>query len=302
MYKGFPLELIESVTCHRCDGKLTSIIEKQNGDSLSAGELVCATCAVHYPVSNGIVNMLIAQGNIDEVAKQEIRSRDKEAKIYDKAFCTPEGNKMELVSALDHLGPVTGKKVLDLGCGTGRATLPLAATAHSIVAIDYSFDSLVHLAEKCPDDATIGLICADITQTRFHPKYFDCAISAQVLQHLRGIETRQRFYTSVRDALKYGSSFVLVAYHHGMIKRILGNPQEGYHSSKIYYHNFTTRQISEEISPFFEIEELHPIEIRIPFLHRLFKDKVALSRNLEHVPILNQFGEWLLLKALRSKR
>ena len=82
-------------------------------------------------------------------------------------------------------------------------------------------------------------------------------------------------------------------------KRILLESREGYHSSCIFYHSFTLQELRRELSPFFDIDEIHPIEIRVPFFYRLFKDKVALSRHLEHVPFLNQFGEWILVKGFR---
>jgi SAM-dependent methyltransferase len=300
MYRGFPKALLNSIVCHSCLGDLKVDIDVGDGERIVSGLIQCSSCGIRYPIEDGIVNLLGEQAPLDEVSKQEVLSRDAEADIYDEAFCTPEGNLMEATPTLEHLGHVDRKRILELGCGTGRITLPLAPKVSSILALDYSRGSLVHLARKCPDDTPVGLVSADITQARFRDGYFDGAVSAQVLQHIRYLEARRQFYAAVRDALRPGSVFVLSAYHYDLKKRLRREPRDGFHSSNIFFHHFTSGEIRDEMSPFFEVDEIHPLEIHIPWVHKAFKDKVRFSRSLEHLPLLNLFGEWLIFKGFRN--
>ncbi len=48
----------------------------------------------------------------------------------------------------DWFGPIAGKPVLDLGCGTGRHTLPLALAGASVSAIDGSDEMLARARHK----------------------------------------------------------------------------------------------------------------------------------------------------------
>ncbi len=299
MYLGFPIQLAQMLACHLCSKKLTQDPIETNQGRMMTGTLRCETCHTTYPIEKGILNLLAAQAPLDETSKQEIVSRDQEADIYDEAFCTPEGNLMEVTPTIEHLGPVTDKVLLDLGCGTGRITLELIKTARAVLALDYSYGSLLTLAEKCPDNAKLGLVCADITQINLVENSFHGAVSAQVLQHLKEKSARERMYAQIQSALKVGSTFVLSAYHFDLKKRLLGQPREGFHTSNIFYHNFTAGEIRTELQPYFRVQEVHPIEIQLPWVHRFIQNKVGFSRLLEHVPILNQFGDWLIAKAIR---
>lgn len=299
MYRGFPTDLAQTLVCHNCSGTLKISSKKRVDDRIVSGRLQCKSCRVSYSIDDGIVNLLSAQSPLDETSQQEVVSRDQEADIYDDAFCTPEGNLMEVTPTIEHLGPVSGMSLLDMGCGTGRITLELMKTARSILAIDYSRGSLITFMKKCPQDAMLGLVCADITQVRFTKDAFQGVVSAQVLQHLKEKSIRNRMYAQIRNALQPGSVFVLSAYHFDLKKRLLGHSREGFHSSNIFYHNFTMGEIRSELKPFFKVVEIHPIEVRIPWVHKFIKDQVRFSRLLEHVPLLNQFGDWLIAKAIR---
>ncbi len=57
-------------------------------------------------------------------------------------------------------GPVDGRSqtVLDLGCGTGRAALPLARRGYDVIAIDLSRPMLRILTQKANAEATVGRV------------------------------------------------------------------------------------------------------------------------------------------------
>ncbi|HFC12700.1 MAG TPA: class I SAM-dependent methyltransferase, partial [Anaerolineae bacterium] len=77
--------------------------------------------------------------------------------------------------------------VLDLGCGTGRVTLPLAQAGFMVVGVDNSAEMLT-LANKKVEAANlqekVGLISADITNFSLdHPPFALALISQNTLMH-----------------------------------------------------------------------------------------------------------------------
>jgi 2-polyprenyl-3-methyl-5-hydroxy-6-metoxy-1,4-benzoquinol methylase len=84
--------------------------------------------------------------------------------------------------------PIAGKRVLDVGCGSGRFCLPLAASgAGSVVGIDFAPAMIEHarkmateqgLADRCT------FICDDVVNYRSNEQ-FDYVISVGVLDYVR---------------------------------------------------------------------------------------------------------------------
>lgn len=66
------------------------------------------------------------------------------AKLYDGLF----GNITEDIEFYTNLAKDINTPVLDLGCGTGRLTLPLAKAGHKVVAVDSQQDMLNILQDK----------------------------------------------------------------------------------------------------------------------------------------------------------
>lgn len=85
-------------------------------------------------------------------------------------------DKSEVSAALEVLSTVTSPalsdlRVLELACGSGRLTLPLAAAGHSVLATDFDSEALALLAEYLDPDVGISpgveLRLADMTSFSF---------------------------------------------------------------------------------------------------------------------------------------
>ena len=51
-------DLMEILCCSLCKGDLSLVVKKREKDEIVAGSLTCKKCATHYPIEDGIPNML----------------------------------------------------------------------------------------------------------------------------------------------------------------------------------------------------------------------------------------------------
>jgi SAM-dependent methyltransferase len=111
---------------------------------------------------------------------------------------TPDGCAVEFYAQLpamgepgivhDAIGP--GACVLELGCGTGRITRPLAALGHPVVAVDESADMLAHVQGA-------ETVCARIEELSLGRR-FDAVLLASHLINTDDVPTRTAFLATCR--------------------------------------------------------------------------------------------------------
>jgi len=75
-----------------------------------------------------------------------------------------------------------GKRVLDLGCGTGALTLRLAKSGYEVTGVDISTEMLAELGRRAKK-LNVGLVEADLFSLPFSEASFDAAVSRWVLPH-----------------------------------------------------------------------------------------------------------------------
>lgn len=82
---------------------------------------------------------------------------------------------------------IAGRSVLDLGCGSGRYAVALAALgANSVTAVDYQAKSYRRAAEYCAKHGLpVRFVEANILQLPFADRSFDFVFSNGVLHHTR---------------------------------------------------------------------------------------------------------------------
>lgn len=75
------------------------------------------------------------------------------APVYDLWYGT-RGDESAVLAALEaRTDPLGGRSVLELGVGTGRLAIPLAAAGWTVSGVDSSAEMLERLAAKCADEA-----------------------------------------------------------------------------------------------------------------------------------------------------
>ncbi len=85
------------------------------------------------------------------------------------------------------LGDVRGLQVIDLGCGTGRHALPLAAAGARVTAVDFSEGMLAQARTKA-GASDIRFIAHDLAaRLPFEDGAFDRVVCGLVLEHMRDV-------------------------------------------------------------------------------------------------------------------
>lgn len=107
-----------------------------------------------------------------------------------------------------------GGDVLELGCGTGRVTLPLARDGHEIWALDLSEEMLGQLREKAaqlpgPDRARLHLLHADMADFDLG-RHFDLIVAPyRAFQALIGKNQQEECLRHVRQHLSARGRFII---------------------------------------------------------------------------------------------
>ena len=110
-------------------------------------------------------------------------------------------------------GELTGKRVLDIGCGTGAALAILAQQFHCTVSgVDPSAGMLEQARRKLPDADLRQGVAEDLP---FPDEAFDAALMMTVVQHV----DRRRAFPETRRVLANGGRFLIATPDPAMFPR-----------------------------------------------------------------------------------
>jgi len=215
--------------------------------------LQCAQCGREYPIEEGVARMLSPAAEIGDLAAQEMRARDAQAPDYDRRI--PRGVQLvETEAIMRRLRLARGQVVLDAGAGTGKLTHAAAAAGATVVAVDFSVQSLLVNRDRARPDRRIHFVAADIRRLPVRPGSFDRVISGQVIEHLPTHEDREQAVALMSRALRPGGWIVLTAYNYNLGARLAGQ-REGAHHGGIFFHRFTPSELRAMFAGL-EIDEL----------------------------------------------
>ena len=110
------------------------------------------------------------------------------------------------------VGEVGGLNVLDLGCGTGRHALWLAAAGANVTAADFS-EGMLAEARRKPGAEAIRFLCHDAHEPLPFGAEFDVVVSGLVLEHIRELGP---FFGEIRRVLKPSGRDIISGMHPGM--------------------------------------------------------------------------------------
>ena len=108
------------------------------------------------------------------------------------------------------LGDVHGLKMVDVGCGTGRHAIRLAAAGATVTAIDFS-SAMLERARAKPGAESVRFLSHDLAKPLpLRSGSFDRVLCCLVLDHINDVE---RFFAELRR-LCHSEGFVLVSVMH----------------------------------------------------------------------------------------
>jgi ubiquinone/menaquinone biosynthesis C-methylase UbiE len=125
------------------------------------------------------------------------------------------------------IGSLQGKRILDVGCGTGRGVADFVEVAKQTVGADASHDMLLAAAKKVEGRSGVGLVRSYAQSLPFPTGYFDVVTSLNFL-HLFSLQTQGDMIAEMKRVVRPGGIVVLEfdnAMHGlglGLIKRWTG--------------------------------------------------------------------------------
>ncbi len=107
-----------------------------------------------------------------------------------------------LGAILENLGPLAGRRVLDLGCGKGRFARSLSERGAGVIGLDLSAAMLAEATD-------LNRVRGSARHLPFGPASFDAVIAVEIFEHLapRSID---QVCDEVRRVLRPGGVFVMV--------------------------------------------------------------------------------------------
>lgn len=81
--------------------------------------------------------------------------------------------------------PVEGMRVLEVGAGSGRDGIELAALGAEVVSLDYSMPSLATIGKQVISGERVTLCCGDAFSLPFEDGTFDIVFHQGLLEHFR---------------------------------------------------------------------------------------------------------------------
>jgi ubiquinone/menaquinone biosynthesis C-methylase UbiE len=153
-----------------------------------------------------------ASRNLEVVDYRIGKSGVQNAANYDSyRFAGPANQYQQDVMASAYkrlIGPLRGKRVLDVGCGTGRGVIDFAREAALAVGSDASVDMLGFAARKCTHASVARLVASYAQHLPFRSESFDVVTSLNLL-HLFDVETQQSMVAEMKRVLKPAGILVL---------------------------------------------------------------------------------------------
>ena len=106
------------------------------------------------------------------------------------------------------IGPLRGKRILDVGCGTGRGFAEFASEAAFAVGVDASPDMLSVASQKVAGNPRSGLANAVAQALPFADSSFDVVVSLNFL-HLFSLDTQREMVQEMKRVTRPGGVVVI---------------------------------------------------------------------------------------------
>ena len=132
---------------------------------------------------------------------------DKRSKVFDEQVLSVYENayKKTIKRSIPFLKPED--TMLEIGCGTGNATIPLSQYVKKITAIDISEEMMLMSAEKAKEEGreNITFRQKDLLELDIEPESYDVVAAYNVLLYMKN---QEKVLEKIYDILKPGGVFL----------------------------------------------------------------------------------------------
>jgi ubiquinone biosynthesis O-methyltransferase len=224
-------ETLDLFACDQCSSDFhIEEYEKDSKNSILEGIIICRTCNLWYPIYDGIANFLPLhlaniskresfrekwQINFDDKPKVDYSESSKDKKlqidffdaethIYDENMENTPFWKANDWNCLKEWLPKLGKDdlLLDVGCGSGRASIPFARNGVKVIGLDISEQMVLRAKSKSEKQGltdSVDYIVGDSENLPFRQNSVDAVLAFGVLHH---VPTPQKMLQQMSKVLK----------------------------------------------------------------------------------------------------
>jgi 2-polyprenyl-3-methyl-5-hydroxy-6-metoxy-1,4-benzoquinol methylase len=265
--------LAQALMCPACGGPLQITRERRTCCSAPEGSALDGGIVLYDPALAG-------------AAPPEAAIRDRQAGTYLLHGKFPIQLHRISRFVARHMPTDDMAPVLDLGCGPGPTTKILARAGFSVVAVDFSRESLRLNADACRRSTSkIVYVHADLNRIEFSCGVASGLMMADFLQHLGSAEKQAAFLRRAFSALKPGGWFFLSFFNTNIVNRLKGDI-EGSFSGGIRYRRMSAAETRAMLPPEAEVLTVTPMNI----FHGVLADRLATSlpwaRHLARMTVL----------------
>jgi SAM-dependent methyltransferase len=278
-------ELVERLCCPTCRSALALSIAKEHAGSVVAGNLRCEKCPHDYPIEGAVPRFVPRENYASSFGLQWTRFARTQ---LDSHSGLPISRDRFLRQTGWSTEGLSGRWVLDVGCGAGRfAEVALALGAH-LVAVDYS-TAVDACQANLGANERLHLLQADVYTLPLKPSQFEYVYSLGVLQHTPDV---RRAFLSLLEPLRPGGQVVVDLYLRNWARWLHPKP---------WLRPVTSRMLPERLFSLVERSAPSLLTVsrvlgRIPFVGPLLRRAVPVA-NYQGVYTLppDQLREWAIL-------
>lgn len=170
-----------------------------------------------------------------------------------------------------------GKKLLEIGCGTGEFLETAGRHGHDVVGLDLSVSAVEYVKKKLPGITVLNCL---LREASIPPRSFDVVVGFHVLEH---VENPRDLLGEIREILKPGGLICLAIPNvDSYYRRVLGKnwwgfvPEHAWHFSREGLHR-ALEQAQFQVLEQYSMEEKYPVWPIIPlyFGHRTLLRKLG---------------------------